>query len=102
MKPRRGARSLRGSAPLDSLKIVPRAGRRTRPELSPICRPDWNLSRMKRSLPMSRCLALIALLLAVSSARAQKPEEMGTTEHRAAGSHDVGSYCKPVKPDDRL
>jgi hypothetical protein len=43
---------------------------------------------------MSRCLALIALLLAVSSAQAQKAEEMGTPEQRAACSHDVGRYCK--------
>ena len=49
---------------------------------------------------MSRCLALIALLLAVSSTQAQKAEEMGTPEQRAACSHDVGRYCKSVKPED--
>ena len=42
---------------------------------------------------MSRCLALIALLLTVSSAQAQKAEEMGTPEQRAACSHDVGRSC---------
>ena len=51
-------------------------------------------------MPMSRCLALIALLLAVSSAQAQKAEEMGTPEQRAACSHDVGRYCKMVKPEE--
>jgi len=49
---------------------------------------------------MSRCLALIALLLAVSSAQAQKAEEMGTPEQRQACSHDVGRYCKMVKPEE--
>ena len=53
---------------------------------------------------MSRCFAFAALFLAVSlavaHAQAQKPEEMGTPEQRAACSHDVGRYCKTVKPED--
>ena len=53
---------------------------------------------------MSRCPALIALFLAVflaaSNAQVEKPEEMGTSEQRAACSHDVGRYCKTVKPEE--
>ena len=52
---------------------------------------------------MNRCVALsIVYFLAASSAEAQsaKPEEMGTPEQRAACSHDVGRYCKSVKPDE--
>jgi len=53
---------------------------------------------------MSRCFAFAALFLAaslaVAHAQAQKPEEMGTPEQRAACSHDVGRYCKTVKPED--
>jgi hypothetical protein len=49
---------------------------------------------------MSRCFALIVLLLAVCSAQAQKAEEMGTPEQRAACSHDVGRYCKTVKLEE--
>ena len=49
---------------------------------------------------MSRCLVLVAFLLAASTAHAQQAEEMGTPEQRAACSHDVGRYCKSVKPED--
>ena len=53
---------------------------------------------------MSRCLALAALslvaFLAVPHAQAEKAEEMGTPEQRAACSHDVGRYCKTVKPEE--
>jgi hypothetical protein len=49
---------------------------------------------------MCRCLVLVAFLLAASTAQAQKAEEMGTPEQRAACSHDVGRYCKSVKPED--
>jgi hypothetical protein len=53
---------------------------------------------------MSRCLALIVLFLVaflpVSHAQAEKAEEMGTPEQRSACSHDVGRYCKTVKPEE--
>ena len=49
---------------------------------------------------MSRCFVFVAFLLAASTAQAQKAEEMGTPEQRAACSHDVGRYCKSVKPAD--
>jgi len=53
---------------------------------------------------MSRCFAFAALFLAaslvVAHTQAQKPEEMGTPEQRAACSHDVGRYCKTVKPEE--
>ena len=53
---------------------------------------------------MTRCLALVALLLAVllavHDAQAQNAEEMGTPEQRAACRHDVGRYCKAVKPEE--
>jgi hypothetical protein len=49
---------------------------------------------------MSRWLVFSAFLLAASTAQAQKAEEMGTPEQRAACSHDVGRYCKSVKPED--
>ena len=53
---------------------------------------------------MSRCLVLVALslvtFLAVPHAQAEKVEEMGTHEQRAACSHDVGRYCKTIKPED--
>jgi hypothetical protein len=44
----------------------------------------------------------LALFLAASHAQAQtqKPEEMGTAEQRAACRHDVGRFCKSVKPED--
>jgi hypothetical protein len=52
---------------------------------------------------MMRYAALsIALFLAAPAAQAQtqKPEEMGTAEQRAACRHDVGRFCKAVKPED--
>jgi hypothetical protein len=53
---------------------------------------------------MSRSFALVAVFLAasvaVAHAQAQKPEEMGTPEQRAACSHDVGRFCKAVKPEE--
>ena len=52
---------------------------------------------------MTRCAVLsIALFLVTSQtfAQGQKPEEMGTPEQRAACSHDVGRYCKKVKPEE--
>jgi hypothetical protein len=49
---------------------------------------------------MSRSLIFIVLVLVTSAAQAQKAEEMGTPEQRAACSHDVGRYCKSVKPED--
>ena len=53
---------------------------------------------------MTRCAILsAALFLVASQAFAQghqKPEEMGTPEQRAACSHDVGRYCKKVKPEE--
>jgi len=53
---------------------------------------------------MSRCLALVALFFAafltMSKAQAEKAEEMGTPGQRAACSHDVGRYCKTVKPEE--
>ena len=53
---------------------------------------------------MSRCFAFIALFLAVflvvSPTQAQKAEQMGTPEQRAACSQDVGRYCKTVKPEE--
>ena len=45
-------------------------------------------------------LGLVAFLLAASTAQAQKAEEMGTPEQRAACSHDVGRHCKTVKPEE--
>ena len=52
---------------------------------------------------MMRYAALsIALFLAAPTVQAQtqKPEEMGTAEQRAACRHDVGRFCKAVKPED--
>ena len=52
---------------------------------------------------MTRCIALsIGYFLVASHVQAQsaKPEEMGTPEQRAACSHDVGRYCKSVKPEE--
>ena len=52
---------------------------------------------------MFRCLASVALFFAflmVPHAQAEKAEEMGTPEQRAACSHDVGRYCKTVKPEE--
>jgi hypothetical protein len=53
---------------------------------------------------MSRCFAFAALFLAASltaaQAQAQKPEQMGTPEQRAACGPDVGRYCKSVKPEE--
>jgi hypothetical protein len=53
---------------------------------------------------MSRCFAFAALFLAaglaVAHAQAQKPEQMGTPEQRAACGPDVGRYCKSVKPEE--
>jgi hypothetical protein len=53
---------------------------------------------------MSRCFAFVAVFfaasLAVAHAQAQKPEEMGTQEQRAACGHDVGRFCKAVKPEE--
>ena len=53
---------------------------------------------------MSRCFAFAALFLvaglALAHAQAQKPEQMGTPEQRAACGPDVGRYCKTVKPEE--
>ena len=51
---------------------------------------------------MTRCVAFsIVCLLMTSHAEAQtKPEDMGTPQQRAACSHDVGRYCKSVKPEE--
>ena len=53
---------------------------------------------------MTRCVILsAALFLVASQALAQnhqKPDDMGTPEQRAACSHDVGRYCKKVKPEE--
>jgi len=52
---------------------------------------------------MSRSVALsIALFLAAPQAlaQAQKPQDMGTPEQRAACGPDVGRYCKSVKPEE--
>jgi hypothetical protein len=40
------------------------------------------------------------LLASAVQAQAQKPEEMGTPEQRAACGPDVSRYCKSVKPED--
>ena len=40
------------------------------------------------------------LLASAAQAQAQKPEEMGTPEQRAACGPDVSRYCKSVKPED--
>jgi hypothetical protein len=46
-------------------------------------------------------LSLVIFLLASAvQAQAQKPEEMGTPEQRAACGPDVSRYCKSVKPED--
>jgi len=43
----------------------------------------------------------IACILLASQAEAQnKPEDMGTPQQRAACSHDVGRYCKSVRPEE--
>jgi hypothetical protein len=52
---------------------------------------------------MSRRVALsIALLLAAPQAlaQAQKPQDMGTPQQRAACGPDVGRYCKSVKAEE--
>ena len=49
---------------------------------------------------MTRGLVVVAFLFAAPAAQAQKAEEMGTTEQRAACSRDVGRYCKSVKSED--
>jgi hypothetical protein len=49
---------------------------------------------------MIRITLSIALFALASHAQAQKAEEMGTPEQRAACSQDVGRYCKSVKPED--
>jgi hypothetical protein len=49
---------------------------------------------------MVRLALSIGLLLATSHAQAQKADEMGTPEQRAACSADVGRFCKSVKPED--
>ena len=53
---------------------------------------------------MSRCFAFAVLFLAadlaMAHAQAQKPEQMGTPQQRAACGPDVGRYCKAVKPDE--
>jgi hypothetical protein len=51
---------------------------------------------------MTRCVAFsIVCLLAASQAEAQtKPEDMGTPQQRAACSHDVGRFCKSVRPEE--
>jgi hypothetical protein len=45
-------------------------------------------------------VSFLAASLAVAHAQAQKPEEMGTPEQRAACGPDVGRYCKMVKPEE--
>ena len=46
-------------------------------------------------------LSLVFFLVAsAAQAQAQKPEEMGTPEQRAACGPDVSRYCKSVKPED--
>ena len=37
---------------------------------------------------------------ALGQANVPAPEEMGTPEQRAACGHDVGRFCKSVKPED--
>jgi hypothetical protein len=51
---------------------------------------------------MIRCAALsfVLFMLASQAEAQQKPEEMGTPEQRAACSHDVGRFCKKVKPEE--
>ena len=52
---------------------------------------------------MTRCAVLSMALLLVASqalAQAQKPDEMGTPEQRAACGPDVGRFCKQVKPEE--
>jgi hypothetical protein len=53
---------------------------------------------------MTRCAILsAALFLVATQAFAQshqKPDDMGTAEQRAACSHDVGRFCKKVKPEE--
>lgn len=49
---------------------------------------------------MVRSALFIVVFLAASHAQAQKADEMGTPEQRAACGHDVGRYCKSVKPED--
>jgi hypothetical protein len=49
---------------------------------------------------MIRIALSIALFALAAHAQAQKAEEMGTPEQRAACSQDVGRYCKSVKPED--
>jgi hypothetical protein len=55
---------------------------------------------LERSERMIRLALSVVLFLAASRAQAQKAEEMGTPEQRAACSGDVGRYCKSVKPED--
>jgi hypothetical protein len=43
---------------------------------------------------------VFSLLASAAQAQAQKPEEMGTPEQRAACGPDVSRYCKSVKPED--
>ena len=62
--------------------------------------------------PMSTYRALLALLFigiastALGQTKVRAPEtnvpapEMGTPEQRAACGHDVGRFCKSVKPED--
>ena len=52
---------------------------------------------------MIRCVLLSAALFLVASqalAQAQKPDDMGTPEQRAACGPDVGRFCKHVKPEE--
>jgi hypothetical protein len=55
---------------------------------------------------MSIYRALLTLLFigvastALGQANVPIPEEMGTPEQRAACGHDVGRFCKSVKPED--
>ena len=52
---------------------------------------------------MTRFAILSAALFLVASqalAQAQKPDDMGTPEQRAACGPDVGRFCKKVKPEE--
>jgi hypothetical protein len=53
---------------------------------------------MNRYLPLALLLAVT--LSTTALAQSKQSEEMGTPEQRRACSHDVGRFCKSVKPEE--
>jgi len=55
---------------------------------------------MNRHLPLALLLAVTLSTTALAQSKQSDTQEMGTPEQRRACSHDVGRFCKSVKPEE--